>query len=205
MALKLIKKAKLTEVDYKLVLSGIDLIGQKGKLYAAFKDRMLQMLSNSMGDVTGKGDEAFVAQHQHQVLVAQGWRPPKKGYSKPYQQKYQGGQSKEYKSRRDDKGTNPIGASGKMLLCHVCQSKNHLLRDCPQSYENGGRQQNSKGQNRRWENKKSKVRHAMVVEYEKSSDSEVEQSTEGEYERESAPRSNRGREGPKQYSRDTSR
>ncbi len=83
--------------------------------------RMTDDLSNAMEQVTGQS-KAFVIGHYHEVLVANGWRPPRRGNYKTYQKL-------PSRDKRISKGLNPVGASGMRLSCHSCGRNKHLLKD----------------------------------------------------------------------------
>ena len=55
-AFMLLKKAKLTDIDYKMVMTGVNVKKnyEKGTLYQEIIDRMTDVLSNAMVQVTGK-------------------------------------------------------------------------------------------------------------------------------------------------------
>ena len=211
-AFMLLKKAKLADIDYKMVMTGVNVKKsfEKGVLYQVIKDRMIDVLSNAMGHVTGQ-NEAFFSNHDHEALVASGWRPPRKGNYKSYQKVPSRDNSRD---KRGSKGLNPIGASGKRLLCHSCGSNKHLLKDCQDSYENK-KKQDSRGkdfgrQDRKYRFKKPGTREAYMAEEREATSEDSFIETQSESEEERKPRYNRRFENsPRRYrderDRDSSR
>ena len=192
-AFMLLKKAKLSEIDYKMVMTGVDVKKSydKGELYEVVKTRMIDVLSNAMGQVTGQ-NEAFVSNHDHEVLVAGGWRPPRKGNFKSYHKLPSRDNSRE---KRISKGLNPVGASGKRLLCHSCGSNKHLLKDCQDSYENK-KKQDRRGKefdrrDKKYKFRKSGTREAYMAEEKDVSSEESFLSTQSDSEEDRKPRYNR--------------
>lgn len=89
-AFLLLHNAGMNSIEYKLVITNLSISESVGKLYKTLKDRMINLLTNSMGNVVQGGiatADVHLAEEQHDVLISQGWRPPKKdikykGYNK---------------------------------------------------------------------------------------------------------------------------
>ena len=201
-AFMLLKKAKLSDIDYKMVMTGVNVKKSydKAELYQVVKERMLDVLSNVMGQVTGQS-EAFVTNHDHDVLVANGWRPPRRGNFKTYQKVPSSDNSRD---KWTSKGLNPVGASGKRLLCHSCGSNKHLLKDCQDSYENK-KKQDRRGKefdrrDKKYKFRKPGTREAYIAEEASSEESFLE--TQSESEEEKLPRYNRRYENSPRRHRD---
>ena len=211
-AFMLLKKAKLGDLDYKMVMTGVDVKAsfKKGVLYQVIKERMMDVLSNAMGHVTGQND-AFVTNHDHEALVANGWRPPRRGNYKTYQKLPSRDNSRD---KKWSKGLNPVGASGKRLLCHSCGSNKHLLKDCQDSYENK-KKQDRRGRefdkrDKKYKFRKPGTREAYMAEEKDASSEESFIETQSDSEEERKPRYNRRYENsPRRYrderDRDSSR
>ena len=207
-AFMLLKKAKLSDIDYKMIMTGVNVKKsyEKGTLYQEIKDRMTDVLSNAMGQVTGQ-NEAFVSNHDQEVLVANGWRPPRKGNYKTYQKLPN---NDNYRDKRMNKELNPVGASGKRLLCHSCGSNKHLLKDCQDSYENK-KKQDRRGKefdrkDKKYKFKRSGTREAYVAEYKDASSEESFIETQSDSEEDRRSRYNRRYENsPRRYREDRDR
>ena len=215
-AYMLLKKAKLSDIDYKMVMTGVNIKKnfEANTLYKEIKDRMTDVLCNAMGHVSSQND-AFLSTHDHDVLVANGWRPPRKGNRKSYQKLPSRDNSR-------DRDLNPIGATGTRLKCHRCGSNKHLLANCPDSHENRNRQdrndrhdrQDRRGKeydkkNKRYKEKRSGTRDTYMAERKKESSEEslVESSSGSEEEDRSRGHNRRYEDSPRRHrdDRDSSR
>ena len=208
-AFMLLKKAKLNDLDYRMIMTGVNVKRsyKKGTLYQEIKERMTDVLSNAMGQVTGQS-EVFMTGHDHEVLVANGWRPPRKGNYKTYHKLPSRDNSRD---NRTGKGLNPVGASGKRLLCHSCGSNKHLLKDCQDSYENK-KKQDRRGKefdrkDKRYNKfKRSGTREAYIAENKDASSEESFIETQSESEDDRSSRYNRRYENsPRRYRDDRDR
>ena len=136
----LLLNSSLTEIEYKLIRNNLNIEENLGKLYKIIKGRMIELLTNTMGDIVNlKGVAAadvLVAEH-HDVFVAQGWKPPNKGKYKGYnrvsqnQIEHKNGKKPQHKQQQAELGTNPIGSDGKRWQCIACKSTMHLIANCP--------------------------------------------------------------------------
>ena len=136
----LLLSAKLDNTQYQLVKGVIDIAAEdkKDNLYDIVKEKMLTMLTNSLGEVVGEkekvttDEQAFVADNED-VFAA--WKANKKGW-KPFKGK-QGGKGvfNKYKNDRDKeykgKNTNGVDSFGNVLKCRECGAYTHLVKDCP--------------------------------------------------------------------------
>ena len=188
---------KLNSIEATLVKSNLNHEENVGNLYNLVKKRMIEMLTNSMGDVVGKQGiptaDVLVAEH-HDVLVANGWKPPNKGKYKGYnrvsqnrpdqrngkmpQQRQQQSDRPQQRQQQPDIGSNPIGTDGKRWQCKACKSTMHLIAKCPhaKSYN----QSNGKRQN--YESYKKKETYLVEVNH----DNEVDEPLLNEYESDSS-------------------
>jgi transposase InsO family protein len=150
-AFMFLQNSKLTDIEYKLIKTNLNIKQNIGKLYKLIKGRMLELLTNSMGDVVDKGGvataDAYLTyqteQEQHEVLVAQGWKPPRrdnkyKGYNKVstnYKPDHRSNNKPQHKpfnqKQQAAMGSNRVGIDGKRMQCIVCKSTFHLIAECP--------------------------------------------------------------------------
>ena len=140
--------AKLNPTQAELVKAVIDIEKEaKSKnMYTAVKNKMRDMLSNSLGNVTAESSsktnaEAFIADHQDVYAAWQKKGSYKKNYTKNYNNNNynkkatsndsSGNRSFPYKQNRDANQMNPSDPrTGKPLKCKTCGSFRHFNRDC---------------------------------------------------------------------------
>ena len=144
----LLINANMNDMQYTLIKANLSIKENKGRLYKVISNRMMETLTNSMGDIVNKkgvaAEDVMIAEDNHDVLVAQGWRPPKKqghkGYNKVSTNEYSGQRNNYYKSKHRQNqqsqgkpmiGTNRIGSDGKRMQCIACKSTFHLIAECP--------------------------------------------------------------------------
>jgi hypothetical protein len=147
------KNAGMNELEHKLIKANLNLEENSGKLFKCIKSKMIDLLTNSLGDVVAKGGastaDAYLTEEQHDVLLTRGWKPPKKGgkykgYNKVstkdkpdhrYQNKsyYQRQNQPDQRQNQQNAsiGTNRLGIDGKRMQCMVCKSTFHLIAECP--------------------------------------------------------------------------
>ena len=146
--------ANLTQVQYEMV-KGIMDDCEDSELYDKVKEKLLFLLTNSLGDVcnnNGNGksesqplDEAFFTQHEEAFLS---WQSRKKFYQKGKQgshhqnsekwnNKSHSNSSQNYKSKANtsynkkwEEGLNPKDKMGRRLKCRECGSHQHLQKEC---------------------------------------------------------------------------
>ena len=191
-AFLLLYNANLNEVEYKLIKGVMNINEDEGKLYRKTREKLLEMLTNSIGEVVNPqsnlGNEILLTQHNNQslqlnqqaldVLAAHGWKPPSRPNkyqnrtyqaSKPYHQANKPDYQKTKPS--NNKHFNPKGENGKYLKCYSCDSIRHMIKDCPDSHEN------NKGKKKTI---KKEVYYTVVGESDSESDHESEQSSDEE-------------------------
>ena len=136
----LLLAAKLDHTQYQLIKGVIDINAEakKDNLYEIVKEKMLSMLTNSLGEVVGEkekgvSDESAFAAENEEVFAAwkanKNWRPSYKGKQggKNNFNNYRNDRDKEYKG----KNTNAVDSFGNVLKCRECGAFNHLVKDCP--------------------------------------------------------------------------
>ena len=138
--------AKLNSTQAELIKGVIDIhkISKEGKMYTSVKQKMKDMLSDSLGNIVTTGlpkasAEAFVADHQEAFAAWKSNGSYKKNYTSNYNNKKSSSfnNSNGYRpvptkyGDRDANATNPINpATGKPLKCKTCGSFKHFMRDC---------------------------------------------------------------------------
>ena len=159
--------AKLNSTQAELVKGVMDIqkITKEGTMYASVKQKMKDMLSDSLGNIVSSGlpkanAEAFVAEHQEAFAAWQKHNSFKKNYTSNYNNKKSSSKnnnSNGYRAvpkytDRDHSAMNPLNpATGKPLKCKTCGSFKHFMRDC--QYKGNSNNNNSNNFNR----KKGKV------------------------------------------------
>ena len=141
LAFKLLRRANINKEEKMLVLTGMNYANRE-TLYEEAK----QSLKKFKGDITEgsistaasvKLEPAFLAENEEALLAAgyykqgQGKRSVRTGrggYSRGGGQRGQGQEAR--------RKMNPTGPDGKPLTCRVCGSYRHLMKDCPDSWEN---------------------------------------------------------------------
>ena len=83
LAFILLCSADLSDLELKLIKSVINIQENRGVLYDKLKNKLVEMLTNSLGNVVNRDkisepNNTFVVQDQFDVLVANGWQPPPK-------------------------------------------------------------------------------------------------------------------------------
>ena len=137
--------AKLNDTQVELIKGVLDVQkeAKAGNMYKAVKQKMKDMLSNSLGNITTSGipkggAEAFVAEHQDAFAAWQRNNSYKKNYTSNYNKKSSSSNSSNgyrpipnKQGDRDAGPMNPIDAkTGKPLKCKTCGSFRHFNRDC---------------------------------------------------------------------------
>ena len=139
-AFLLLYNANLNEIEYKLIKGTMNIKEDAGQLYNKTKGKLIEMLTNSMGDVVGSqgntGNEVLLTQHDnpshnisqetYEILVAQGWKAPprynkyqkNKPYTKPpFNSNYK---TQTHPSKTPRRSTNPLDNNGEPLKCLCC-------------------------------------------------------------------------------------
>ena len=165
-AFMLLKKANLTKAERMLVLTGMNysekdqLFEQAKKSLLKFKGEQVGTREGSGASAAIKLEPTYVADSEEAFWNARysqksggrgyqggGARPWQRGQGRPRggnQGNYRGHQNhySQTSDRASDKNkegkraVNPTGFNGAPMLCKSCGSYRHLIKDCPDSYEN---------------------------------------------------------------------
>ena len=151
--------ARLNSTQAELVKGVIDIqkTTKENKMYANVKQKMKDMLSDSLGNIVTSGipkgnAEAFVADHQEAFAAWQGKNSYKKNYTSNYNNKKSSSNSNSNGYRpvpnknvdRDANSMNPLNpATGKPLKCKTCGSFRHFNRDCSYNQATTGKGSNN--------------------------------------------------------------
>lgn len=136
-AFVLLLAAGLTHTQYELIKGTVDL-SEKGKVFQNVKNKMLTMLTNSIGNVVvgnpkpEQFDEAFYAEHEQAFLA---WSKKKNNYKgKSWGNNYNNNSTASYQKQSSD--TNPRDKEGRIYKCRICDSYKHLAKQCPHNFKN---------------------------------------------------------------------
>ena len=156
LAMKLIDSSALTDVDRKLVLSGMD-YSKKTELFKQSKASLRKFIGEQAVGIKGGESsspaiklETFVAEHE-EALVSAGWQRPnffqrgrgrgRGGILKPWE--LGKGRSNSLPpgigggGRHGDgspyRNSNPIGRNGDVKRCFTCNSTQHMNVECPEN------------------------------------------------------------------------
>ena len=161
LALDLMITADLTEYEYLIVKSQADVLNEDGKRYETVKRKMREIFGKKGASQEQNNEEAFLTNSNKdddiskndEIYLSKGWRPPQ---NKRYQngnnryQKYKPNQSNWDSNKSGNKTvmrtkpTNPNGPDGKPMKCLSCRAVTHLIKDCPDAYENRKQKNNRK-------------------------------------------------------------
>ena len=144
LAFKLLQDSNLSEIDVKLVLTGVDysnglankdLLQQVCSSLKKFKGQSVVTGNSADAVMDVKIEPAWLTRDAQHVLVANGWKPPPKGPRRRSRSASPVKQS-NYKGRK-----NKLDANFRPLKCHICRCKcvdncncpcvYHLQADCP--------------------------------------------------------------------------
>ena len=141
LAFKLLRKANISKEEKMLVLTGMN-YKNKSTLYEEAK----QSLKKFKGDISGgsaslgssvKLEPAFLAENEEALLAAGYVRQGQgKGNAKSRRGGFNYGGGQRGQVQNVKRKMNPAGPDGKTLTCRVCGSYRHLMKDCPDSWEN---------------------------------------------------------------------
>lgn len=138
LGLKLLEDAQLSELETKLVLTGVnfaeaktnkDLQNQITKSLKKFTGRSVissGKTSDNLAVSSIKTEPTFVAQME-EVLLAKGWKPPKKNRRRSRSESPPR-RKPVYKGKK-----NPLGDNGRPLKCYLCKC-DHDKCNCPCNY-----------------------------------------------------------------------
>ena len=162
MALNIMEAANLTDQEEMMLRTVAKFTKADGKRYERMKQKLREIFAK-LGEEKSSNNEVFLAnanseddiQKYDDVYLSRGWMPPKRhGKYQNNKPRYQNKQYDKNKdsgaSRNDNKNIvrkrkfNPLGPDGKPLQCIACRAITHMLRECPDSYEN----KNTKGNKR---------------------------------------------------------
>ena len=132
LAFKLLNQSNLTQEEQMLVKSGIDYT-EKETMY----DQCIVSIKKFKG---GANNEQSAAIKVEPAFTASSYNQGQRG-SRRGRFQYRGNQRRNGNFGVFERGmharkTNPLGANGRPLLCSACGSYRHLVKECPDSYEN---------------------------------------------------------------------
>ncbi len=152
LALTLFESANLDITEETVVRGLVQFLTKDGKRYETVKRKLRDVCSRLNEKQNKNNEDTFLTQSTQpssaeddnqnsvdQVYLSKGWLPPKQ---------YQGGQNRNFRQNRPNNGQynnntapkartkNPLGADGKVMKCHICNSNMHLIKQCPHAYEN---------------------------------------------------------------------
>ena len=160
MALDLMVTAQLSDVEYMMIKSAVEVMAGDGKRFELVKSKIREILiGKASGQPKAESEDNFLTQNSPKsndditktnvddVYLSRGWLPPQnKRYQNNYKNRYQNknGTNKSHNGYNDNKNntfirtkpTNPLGPDGKPLKCRSCKAITHMIKDCPDTYEN---------------------------------------------------------------------
>ena len=134
----LLESCRLSEVDEKFVLTGIDfkvgkesanMLDQVKSSLRKFQSRE-KMSTDPRFENKLKVDESLLTAVQ-QVMISEGWKAPEgggRGRRRSYSESDTGGMPRNSNGYQGKK--NPLGSNGKPLRCFDCQSEYHMRDKC---------------------------------------------------------------------------
>ena len=143
LGLKLLEDAQLSDIDTKLVLTGVDFKKAKEE------NNLLQQITNSLKkftgqafvsskssnphrDVTVKTEPTFLVSKMEEVLVSSGWKPPSKKGSRRRSQSHSPPRRSNYNNYKGRK--NPLDENRRPLKCYICECNHTEPCNCPCVY-----------------------------------------------------------------------
>ena len=152
LGLKLLEDAQLSDMDTKLVLTGVSFKEAKDK------NNLLEQITNSLKKFTGqslissnksehlavsvKTEPTFLVSKMEEVLMASGWKPPNRGSRRRSRSHSPPKRSSNYKGKK-----NPLGENNRPLKCYLCKCHHvencncpcvyHLANNCPNKRSGG--------------------------------------------------------------------
>ena len=156
--------ASLENHQYEMLKGYMDDCDES-EIYEKVKERMMFVLTNSLGEVCGQGkvesqplDEAFFTEHEEAFAAWQAKKNQykgKQGQSYPSSNRYNNNHSngfQNYKGNssnnnnnnskyKNDSDQNPKDKMGRVLKCRECGSYKHLQKQCPYYKKRKGDQQ----------------------------------------------------------------
>ena len=203
MALDLMITAEISSHEFMIIKSCVDVMSGDGKRFDTVKSKMREILGKGNGQLNIPNDQTFLTQNSpcskddiqkdqstDDVYLSKGWTPPtgmsnnKNRYynnnKNRFQHKNGGNKWKNGHNQGNNKTflrtkpTNPLGADGKPLKCMSCQAITHMIKDCPDTYENRKFKQNKRYQTAYMVNEDTQQEEKVLVPV-SDSDSETEQ------------------------------
>ena len=194
-ALDLMLTADLNDYEYALIRSVAFISTEDGGRFNIVKSKMREILGTLNEKAKASNNEILLTQknskdeddiRMNEVYLAKGWQPPRKSHynsDKRHQNKYNKGENRgatNYKSNYKkpilrNKAQNPLGPDGKPLKCLSCKAITHLIKDCPDKYQNNKFKSNKKYQAVWMVNEDTQEEEKVLVEV---SESESDQESE---------------------------
>ena len=133
---KLLDSAKLSDMDTKLVLTGVDYATAKTNknLEKQISDSLKKFTGRAVikggeGDVSVKVEPTWLSDME-EVLLAKGWKPPnKKGRRRSRSESPVRSKQSNYKGKK-----NPLGDNHKPRKCFICKCEHSENCNCPCVY-----------------------------------------------------------------------
>ena len=162
MALDLMITSEISSNEFMIIKSCVEVMTEDGKRFETVKSKMREILGKGNGQLNIPNEDTFLTQNNperkdditsaDEVYLSKGWTPPatKLPYTKNRYQnnkyKSQGknwGNKPQYGNNQSNnktflrtKPTNPLGKDGTPLKCMSCKAITHMIKDCPDTYEN---------------------------------------------------------------------
>ena len=138
LAFELIRNAKISKEERKLVLTGLNL-EKKDDLYKDAISSLKKFLGESYG-ITKYENECNIKVEGAYATWNKNWRGGPRGRSSGYRnlrsQRMRGSRGFRGGNYHHNESLNPLGKDGKRLKCFVCNSIKHMVFQCPMRYTN---------------------------------------------------------------------
>ena len=137
LAFELIRNARISSAERKLVLTGLD-FSKKNEMYNAAKVSLKKFLGegcSSVGSDFGSSSQAIKVEPAYAAWhrgYNRGYRGPFRGQRAGFSRGYRGangGSSSNISGSSDN--LNPVGRDGNRLTCFKCGSYRHMRNQCP--------------------------------------------------------------------------
>ena len=166
LALNLMEAANLTDQEETMLRTVAGLTQEDGKRHERMKQKLREIFSKLGNEKSSNNETFLTnsnveddIQKYDEIYLSRGWKPPNRnGRYQNNRPRYQNNQSNQgnqqqhnrqgerkndTKSQNNDnirifkkKNVNPPGQNGKPLKCLRCKAITHMLRECPDAYEN---------------------------------------------------------------------
>ena len=195
-ALDLMLTADLNDYEYALIRSVAFISTEDGSRFNTVKSKMREILGTLNEKAKASNNEILLAQKTskdeddirlNEVYLAKGWQPPRKSHynnDRRHHNKYNKGENRVANNTKGNykkpilrnKSQNPLGPDGKPMKCLSCRAITHLIKDCPDKYENNKFKSNKKYQAVWMVNEQTQEEEKVLVELsETESDQESEE------------------------------